>query len=54
MGRCFCNTNAIIKNAMEKLKRFYKMASRNVSNSFTVASRCVYCHKGIILKKNVA
>jgi len=32
-------------------KCFHKMASRNVSNNFTVAGKSVYLHKGAILKE---
>jgi hypothetical protein len=30
---------------------FHKIASRNVSNTFTVAERSVYLHKGTVLKE---
>jgi hypothetical protein len=51
-GWLFCGANDIVKNAMEKKRKgIHKMASRNVFNTFTVAGRIVYLHKGIILKK---
>jgi hypothetical protein len=40
-GRCFCGATDIIKNATEELKRFSKMASKNVFNIYIVASKSV-------------
>jgi hypothetical protein len=41
-GRRFCDATDIVINAKEQLKRFfYKIASRNVKNNFTVAGRIV-------------
>jgi len=37
----FCGATDIIKNVMEGLKGFYKMASRNASNTFTVTGKNV-------------
>jgi hypothetical protein len=37
----FCDATDIIKNVMEGLKGFYKMTSRNASNTFTVAGKSV-------------
>jgi len=37
-GRSFCDVTDITKNATEELKRHWKIASRNVSNIFTVSS----------------
>jgi hypothetical protein len=45
-GPRFCDATAVIKNAMKELKSFHKMASTNVSNTFTVTDRSVYLHKG--------
>ena len=50
-GRRFCDATYIIKNAMEELKRLSKVASRNVSNTFTVSGKRVYLQKGVILKE---
>jgi hypothetical protein len=49
--RRFCNATDIIKNATEELKSFSQMVSENVSNTFTVADRSAYLHKGTILKE---
>jgi len=38
-GRGFCYSTGVIKNATEELKRLNKMASRNISNTFTVSGR---------------
>jgi len=40
-GRHFCDATDIIKNAMEELKGFQKMTSRNVFDTFTVYGRNV-------------
>jgi len=43
MGQHFCAATYIIKNPMEELICFYKMASRNVSNTFTVLVEVYNC-----------
>jgi hypothetical protein len=40
-GQRLCDTTDITKNATEELKRLSKMASRNISNTFTGAGRSV-------------
>jgi hypothetical protein len=45
-GRGFCGATDSNKNAKKQLKIFHIMASENVTNTFTVAGRSVYCHKG--------
>jgi len=49
--RRFCEASDIFKNAMTELKRFHKMTSRNVSDTFTVSGRSVCLHKGNNLKE---
>jgi transposase len=40
-GQCFCDAADIMKNARQSGIVFHKMASRNVSNTSTVAGRSV-------------
>jgi hypothetical protein len=40
-GRRFFEAIVIIQNAKKELKRLPQMASRNVSNTFTIAGRSV-------------
>jgi hypothetical protein len=47
-GTVLFYASGIIKNATEEPKRFYKMASRNVGNTFTAAGRSVYLFMGIM------
>jgi hypothetical protein len=49
-GRRFYDTTDTMVNATEEPKR-QKLASRNVSNTFTVAGRRVFLHKGTNLKE---
>ena len=53
-GRSFCDATDIIKNATEELKMLSKMASRKVSNAFTVSGSSVRLHKGDYFEENVA
>ena len=46
MGQRFCAATYIIKNPMEELICFYKMASSNVSNTFTVLAEVYNCTRG--------
>ena len=50
-GRRLFDATDIINNATEELKRLSEMVSEDVSNSFTVADRSAYSHKGTILKE---
>ena len=46
MGQHFCASTYIIKNPMEELLYFYKTASMNVSNTFTVLAEVYNCTRG--------
>ena len=50
-GRRPRNATDIIKNATEELKILNRIASRNVSDIFTVADRNVYLHTGPYCRK---
>ena len=46
MGQHSCAATYIIKSPMEELICYYKMASRNVSNTFTVLAEVYNCTMG--------
>ena len=55
-GRRFCNATDTIKNTTKSWKRFHKMTSWNVSNTFTVAATSVHVelHNGAYFEGYVA
>jgi len=46
MGQHSCAATYIIKSPMEELICYYKMASRNVTNTFTVLAEVYNCTRG--------
>jgi hypothetical protein len=50
----FCNPIYIIKNATDELKSFYKVLSRNVSSTFTVADSRFIFVQGVYFEGNVS
>jgi histone-lysine N-methyltransferase SETMAR len=46
LGQHFCAATYIVKNPVEELICVYKMASRNVCNTFTVLAEVYNCTRG--------